>query len=99
MRRPKTRNGAKGISVFIDSRGKKDSKPGVFVLSVSPSASPASFDKKRKSIMPKDAAAPIQKLYIIAVAPAPSPKSQPMPSASFASPRPIHLPPETSHSK
>lgn len=42
--------------------------------------------------------APIQKEIRIALAPSESPRNQPIPSASFPSPKPIHLPPEKNHS-
>lgn len=44
-------------------------------------------------------AAPIQKPKITADIPETNPRNHPIPSASFASPSPIHRPPERSHIK
>ncbi len=43
--------------------------------------------------------APIQKAIMMAKTPPEKPRSQPTPSASFASPKPIHFPPEISQKK
>jgi hypothetical protein len=78
---PKIRNGAKGISLLI-----------VKFLFINDND--CNLDNKIKNIPKTD---PIQNERIIAESPSTRPKNHPIPKANLASPKPIHLPSETSH--
>lgn len=71
---PSTKNGAKGISLFIEYFFERNIRK---IPMIAP-------DQKERTATPN----------IL-----PIPTSQPIPKASFASPRPIHLPPDTSQIK
>ena len=114
IRSPNMRNGANGISLLNwidDSPSTLSPKLWSALLTHLPSAQPIIFllllfiflDTNFIIATPimtiRDITAPIQKAKTIAEKPYLIPKSQPIPSASFPSPRPIHLPPETSQRK
>ena len=74
--KPRIKNGPKGISLFI-------------VTFSCPADNRVILPNK---IIPRPKSAPIQKARTIAIYALLIPKNQPIPSASFASPNPIHVP-------
>lgn len=72
MNTPKTKNGANGISLFIEYLLERN-------INKSPTIAP---DQNENTTL--------EKILLI-------PINQPSPTASFASPRPIHFPLETNH--
>src|SRR3989344_2972222 len=87
------KNGPNGTSLFIVNPRENFCETNVGVNLFTNSFQ----NTDENAINPRPTIAPVMNARSTALMPPCGPKSQPMPSASFESPSPIHFPTETSH--